>query len=522
MGHTSIVVALLLTTLAGLALVLSWGNRWPARNRHLALAALVVCGVLAHTHSLTRDNVLAGVRLVQPPIHLHEFLHYYLGSKYFEELGHATLYEAIVIADYEDDRSAFRPRNRFRDLRTNRVDRVRRDVIREGSSAKQRFTPDRWQDFKQDVDLLRSSFISRPAWHRSAIVQDHGYNGSPLTTLLLGRLANQPFVSSLTFLQTMRWMDLILVGLITLMIGVRIGPAPGLVFAVLWLANPFNDYGYVGGSFLRYNFALALLLAWHALDAGRRKQAGAWLALATHLRIFPALFAAGLLLHDLARPGAAARRDALKRNAPLYVSFAASGIAIAALTAFTPAPAEQNVWQDFQGRISVHARALAFNAVGVAATFAYSPDQSEAARRQALAEGETVPWEELVTQTLDARAAPRFAVSLLLLAATFVCARKLPGRYAMFLGFPLLFSLMYTSHYYYLALGLLALVFRDHRAALLALTAGFGSIALLATPTLFEDEVLRFAWMSVVTGGLLAGIGLLATRTQATHWTDSA
>ena len=122
------------------------------------------------------------------------------------------------------------------------------------------------------------------------------------------------------------------------------------------------------------------------------------------------------------------------------MSFAASGIAIAALTAFTPSPTDQNVWQDFQGRISVHARALAFNAVGVAAAFAYSPDQSETARREAVAEGDATPWEHLVSQTLDARAVPRIAIGLLVLAATFACARSLPQSYAMFLGFPLLFA----------------------------------------------------------------------------------
>ena len=520
MGHTSIVVALLLSVLGGFALVLAWGHRWSPRPRRLALYVLVLCAGVAHTHSLTRDSVAAPVTLTEPSVHLHELVHYYLGSKYYEELGYAPLYEAIVIADYEDERPQFLARNRFRDLRTNRVDRVRGDVIREGSAAKQRFSPERWEEFKADVALLRSGFVSGPAWHRSAIVRDHGYNGSPLTTLLLGRLANQPFVPTVTFLQTVRWLDLLLVGAIAVAVAGRLGASAALGFAVLWLANPFNDYGYVGGSFLRYNFALALLLAWFCLDRGRPAAAGLWLAVAAHLRIFPALFAAGLLLHDLARPGSAERRRALRRHTPRYVSFAVSGAAIAVVTAFTPAPTEQNVWQDFLGRISVHARALASNAIGVDSAFAYSQEQSEVARREAFVEGASVPWEELVSANLEERRTPRILSTLLLLGATWLCARRLPERYALFLGFPLLFSLMYTSHYYFLSLGLLGLLFHDHRAALLILTASFGSLTLLATPTAFDDEVLRFAWSSVATGAALIGLGAVATRPGSRPWAD--
>ena len=521
MGHSSVTAALFLATLGGFAVLLGWGSRWPRGARTAALTALSLTAVLAHSHSLTRDSVNAPLTISSPAIHLHEFLHYYLGSKYFEELGHAPLYEAVVIADYEDDPTHFRAENRFRDLRTNQVERVRGDVIREGSLAKRRFNDDRWADFKADVGLLRSGFVSLSAWHDSAIVRDHGYNGSPLTTLLLGALANQPFVPSITFLQSMRWMDLLLFGVIALVIGQRLGRAAGATFVVLWFANPFNDYGYIGGSFLRYNFALALVLAWDALDRGHRKQAGAWLAIATHLRIFPALFAAGLLLHDLLRPGPAARRAALRKNRPLYTSLFATGVAIAILTAFTPAPDERNVWEHFEDRISVHARALAFNAVGLSAAFAYSPEQSIQGRKAALADGERTPWEDLVSQTLVARNPIRFATMILLLGATLLCARRLPERYAIFLGFPLLFTLMYSSHYYYLSLGLLALVFHDHRAALLSLTAGFGAIALLSTPTLFDDDVLRFAWSSVAAGATLIGIGAVATRPPTRPWQDA-
>jgi uncharacterized membrane protein YcfT len=62
---------------------------------------------------------------------------------------------------------------------------------------------------------------------------------------------------------------------------------------------------------------------------------------------------------------------------------------------------------------------------------------------------------------------------------------------------------------------MLALVFHADRAILLALTAGFGLASLIATPTLFDDEVLRFGVLSVVVAVTLATVGALAVRTSA-------
>ena len=38
--------------------------------------------------------------------HRHEFYHYYLGSKYFEEVGYTRLYECSMIAEVENGRAA--------------------------------------------------------------------------------------------------------------------------------------------------------------------------------------------------------------------------------------------------------------------------------------------------------------------------------------------------------------------------------------------------------------------------------
>ena len=96
MGHTSIGLGIALAGLAGLALWLAWGDRLAPTARGFALVALVAVALLGHTNSLTRDSATDTWVAATPAIHLHEYLHYYLGTKYFRELGHERLYEAIV------------------------------------------------------------------------------------------------------------------------------------------------------------------------------------------------------------------------------------------------------------------------------------------------------------------------------------------------------------------------------------------------------------------------------------------
>ena len=77
--------------------------------------------------------------------------------------------------------------------------------------------------------------------------------------------------------------------------------------------------------------------------------------------------------------------------------------------------------------------------------------------------------------------------------------------------------MIYASHYYYLSLGLLALVFHDNKPVLLALTTGFGAIALSGVPSFFADDVLRFAVASALVIAMLGSIGMLALREPETR-----
>ena len=85
--------------------------------------------------------------------HRHEFYHYYLGSKYFKEVGYTRLYECTAVAEIELGRGAASPQARHpRPAREpDQADdrhRGRRTIL----CIARPFQPERWEAFKKDVD----------------------------------------------------------------------------------------------------------------------------------------------------------------------------------------------------------------------------------------------------------------------------------------------------------------------------------------------------------------------------------
>src|SRR4030095_5285024 len=127
--------------------------------------------------------------------HYHEFFHYFIGSKYFPELGYTHLYECASLAEAEQ---GFRRRvelRMIRDLRENELVSAKYvledpEVCRKGFSRP--FTPRRWEEFKNDIAYFRTN-TGIGAWEN--MLKDHGYNPSPvwnMTGSLLASLGPPP------------------------------------------------------------------------------------------------------------------------------------------------------------------------------------------------------------------------------------------------------------------------------------------------------------------------------------------
>ena len=297
--HVHSDVAKIGISLAG-AILLIWGAivrrlgspRRHQRIRDVLLVVLAVLGAAAYQNWELRHG-----------IHNHEFFHYFVGSKYFPELGYTRLYECANVAEAEQ---GFRRRvelRKVRNLTKNELvlgkyiledpERFKKGFIRP-------FTPERWEAFKKDAAFFRER-AGPGTW--AGMLMDNGYNPSPawnMTGSLLANLgpASGPFILALSWIDTA--LLLIAFGFIIWAFGWRTACVALIFFGTNAPAISF----WTGGAYLRQDWFLWAVAGICLLKRGRPMLGGAGLAISTLLRVFPAGFfvAVGLrLLWVLAR-----------------------------------------------------------------------------------------------------------------------------------------------------------------------------------------------------------------------------
>ena len=448
-----------LFVLLGFAAILTWFRDDPTmhgRRYAVALGLLALPALLAH---LQFAPLRPGVEVV----HWGEFYHYYLNTKYFGELGYTGLYDATVIADHEDDPASWQPDLMVRSLRTYELG-MRGEVLERAGTIRAAFAENRWQSFKRDVAVFRAAPGSE--WRESRYQQDHGYNGSPLVTLILGTLARQPFVDTGTFVRAAAWFDVALVLLAATALVLLAGAESAALFLFLWAANPFNDYPTIGGAYLRYLHLFPLLAM--AVGYARRRYAlcGASLALAIGLRIFPLYLAVGLAAQNLLSP---ARRHLLRRHVRLYAALAVGLVIIIAATSFQVSPDGPNPWRPYLGKLDLHARQLSYNVVSLQYLFFYGPDHNAAAIVQSWQDGRNLNWVTEADRAFAAHRSAYLATLGLVFAALALYLRRTSPVDGLFAGLALVFATRHLSHYDYFILALVPFFFPGRRDVLIAL-----------------------------------------------------
>ena len=277
------------------ALLLYW--TWVAgedrRGRRLRDALFITVGIVscASWWNLGRFHFT-----LPYPIHYHEFFHYYLGGKYSRELGYTRLYECTLIAADENGEFA-RPgpspaQLRIRDLGTNLLIPAA-PVLLHPEDCLQHFSPQRWQAFRHDSDFFWQS-VSRAKM--SDILQDHGYNGTPVWRLLGGFLANRAGPLNLRSAFLLALVDPVFLLLMMLAIGWAFGWRTLCVALLFFGTNYPARYLWTGGAYLRMDWLLAAIAGICLMKRERPLAAGLALGYASLLRIFPGFLVAALVL----------------------------------------------------------------------------------------------------------------------------------------------------------------------------------------------------------------------------------
>lgn len=168
------------------------GERRPIAERWKKFAGITmgVAGILFYFNSLKFGY----------PQYYHRWdqYHYYMGAKYFPEIGYDGLYKCTAIAQDEIGRvkvdvdgNGERPydlraevrksdkkiRNLSGDNLLMKVD----ELLAHPEICRDRFTPERWEQYKRDVTFFATQCYLDNYW--TTMQQDHGYNPPPVWTI---------------------------------------------------------------------------------------------------------------------------------------------------------------------------------------------------------------------------------------------------------------------------------------------------------------------------------------------------
>ncbi len=445
---------------AGLALLAALGLLWPRPRREQRPARqrwvdrrrtrFVVCVALASA-TLSVAGDLRGF-LTSWNVRAWNVYHYYLGAKYFQELGYTDLYDASLRADFEAS-NYWRGVPRVRNLRTYEIE-GRRPGMR-AYEPLAHFEPERWEVFQRDVKAL-AQHLPPYAWR--SIFTDRGYNGTPFWTVVGGGLADWAPADHRLAMKLLCSLDAVLFGATFFLLATTFGTRSAACVLLLLTLSPVNANRFVGG-FLQYDWFCAVAAG---LCFYRRRWmvgAAAAMAYAVLTRIFPVLIVVAGAIPIVARwvrDRRSPERRPLDRSSPArrlprrWWRFAVAFVLWCGL-GFTISLANGrgiSAWREFATGITLHSEHHVFGVrrIGLKHVFTHRVGSFEFGRQN----DRRANYEQQ-------RLGYGVAAAGLLAGFLLVTCRSRPSD-AMLLGLIPIFVLVVTSRYYASYLALLPLL----------------------------------------------------------------
>ena len=427
--------------------------------------------------------------------HVWDTYHYYVGAKYFRELGYTRLYRCTAIADAEDGFLEDVRRRQVRDLDTN-VLLGTQEIIAEPGKCKEHFSEERWLGFKHDVGFFRGR---APGNSWAAIQVDHGYNPTPVWGILGTTLASTGPAST-SQLRVLALLDPLLLLVMWAFVGRVFGWRAMCVALLYWGTNYPARFFWVGGAYLRQDWLAAMTIGLCLLRRGRMASAGFMLTLSALLRVFPAFILVGIAVKALMEMWAG-RKVAL---AGRYRSLAAG--CITAVVVLIPASVvvagSWSAWPAFVANSRKYLNTPSTNFMGLKTVMAYNHDwRASRVVPLGLEEDRWQLWQDARRRQFEERcylfAALVFGFVILLVLAV----RNQEDWVAAVLGVAMIPVATEVACYYYSALlvyGFLGARREGLGAALCALAAVTGLIGKFMS---FND--VRFFLISAATVGFV-------------------
>ena len=241
--------------------------------------------------------------------HRWDQFHYYMGAKYFDELGYSGLYKCSAIAQDQLGSAVTFKTDEGKTLRIDMKKEVRHpdkkirnlggdnllipigDILDHPEQCVDRFTPERWEIFKQDVTFFRFS-SDKTYWED--MQKDHGYNPPPVWTIA-GKIFGELQPASTRYLQFLASLDIAYLGGMFVALWWAFGWRVFAVGAIFWGCQASAPFYWTGGAFLRQDWLFYLVLSACLIRKRWFKLAGAAMVYAGLLRVFPGLAVIGWL-----------------------------------------------------------------------------------------------------------------------------------------------------------------------------------------------------------------------------------
>jgi hypothetical protein len=286
-SHTGTIKIFLLAGAIALAML------WSHIPRRTALAVLLVLALVS-----TLNYFRWGAQVLFERVDAYDVTHYYLGAKYFDELGYEGLYPALILAFQENDTKVKRLKSYRLQTATGYEYRKVDDALDRARDLRDsKFSPARWAAFRQDALVLFRDFgLSNKSWRR--LFRDRGFNASPAWIALA-----RPIVDTIPigWVKSLCLLDLYLLASGLLAIWFAYGGREAL-WALVFCATTYSlRWPVVGDVFLRYLWLAGLLWALALLKTGKPAAAGIAVGVAALSRIFPVVWLFGLAAQQLQR-----------------------------------------------------------------------------------------------------------------------------------------------------------------------------------------------------------------------------
>ncbi len=237
--------------------------------------------------------------------------HYYMGAKYFPEIGYDGLYKCTAIAqdeigvasvDVEGDGNV-RPYNlraevrksdkKIRNLSGDNLLMPVDELLANPDQCRSRFSPERWERYKKDVTFFATSCYLDSYW--TQMQQDHGYNPPPVWTVAgyaLGNLHD----ASVRYLQLLAMIDVLYILGAFAAIYWAFGWRVFSVAAIFFGTQSSAPFYWTGGALLRQDWLFFFVMAACLVRKKYFALAAAAMVYAGLLRVFPGLAVLGWLV----------------------------------------------------------------------------------------------------------------------------------------------------------------------------------------------------------------------------------